>query len=126
MGKKRWIAAVLSAVALCALALLTAGLLICNLFRFLGGAPQFQTIFAQIRNARIGPPIWLILPQFGLCFAAQKLWQNGKKGLSGCVMAAGWLLMLLCALYFTRVNGILFGDVVLSLIQVLGKGGLAL
>lgn len=124
--RKEWIAVAASAVLLSALALVTAGLLIRNLFCFLEALPQFQAIFAQIQDARLGIPLWLLLPQAALCMLAWRLWRCDRKAGGWCALVGGWLLILLCALYCTRVNGILFGDVVVSLIQVLMKGGLEL
>lgn len=123
--RKAWIA-VAPAVLLWALALLIAGCLIRNLYCFLDAEPQFQAIFAQIQSAKLGYPLWLLLPQAALCVLAWRLRRGGKKWSAGWVLLGGWLLIFLCALYFTRVNGILFGDVMVSLVQLLMKGGLEL
>ena len=113
-------------VLLTALALIFTALLIRNVSVFLQAEPQFQAIFSQIRRAELGYPVWLMVPQGGICLLASWLWQR-KKQLAGiAVLLGGGILMLLCALYFTRVNGILFGDVMVSLVQVLMKGGLDL
>lgn len=123
---KLYLFAGLFGVLLTALALIFAALLIRNISVFLQAEPQFQAIFAQIRGAELGYPVWMVIPQGIICLLALWLWQR-KKRLAGIVMVlGGGILMLLCALYFTRVNGILFGDVMVSLVQVLMKGGLEL
>lgn len=122
--RREWIAVSVTSVLLWALAQLIAGCLIRNLYCFLDSEPQFQAIFAQIQNAKLSCPVWLLIPQVLVCVLAGKLWRGGRKWGAGGVLLLGWLLILICALYFTGVNGILFGDVVVSLVQVLMKGGL--
>lgn len=101
-----------------------AALFVRHVHVFLASVPAFQAIFAQLRTAQLHGPFWLLLPAVGLC--AWLLWldQNGKR-LGAVLLGVGcWLLLLLCAVFFMRVNGILFGDVLVSLLQILQKGGL--
>lgn len=101
-----------------------AALFVRHIHVFLASVPAFQAIFAQLRTAQLHGPFWLFLPAAGLC--AWLLWldQNGKR-LDAVLLGVGcWMLLLLCAVFFMRVNGILFGDVLVSLLEVLKKGGL--
>jgi hypothetical protein len=50
---------------------------------------------------------------------------KARKFLRIPVVTLLWLFMALAVLLLTRVNGIRFGDVLFSLLDVLGKGGLS-
>lgn len=122
----KWIAAGILTVVLWLVAAFAAALLICNISAFLSAEPQFQAIFAQLRHGHLGLPWWLLIPQGGLSLLILRLRRAGKPLAAVCAGVPLWLVLLLCTLYCTRVNGILFGDVMVSLVQVLGKGGLDL
>lgn len=125
-SRREWIPILGCTLLLGGAALLGAQLLIRNLSVFLHADPQFQAIFAQLQDAKLVSPIWLLLPQTGICFLAWRLWKEDRKAGGLCFLLFGGIVILFCALYCTRVNGILFGDVMRSLLEVLMKGGLEL
>ena len=111
------------AVAFGVLWALCARLLLQNLYRFLEFDPTFYGIFRQLRGAQIRPPMVLLtLGALGLAWALGRL--KERKVLRILIVALLWLVMALAVLLLTRVNGIRFGDVLFSLLDVLGKGGL--
>lgn len=111
------------AVAFGGLWALCARLLLQNLYRFLEFDPTFYGIFQQLRGAQIRPPMVLLtLGALGLAWALGRL--KERKVLRILIVALLWLVMALAVLLLTRVNGIRFGDVLFSLLDVLGKGGL--
>jgi hypothetical protein len=111
------------AVAFGALCALCARLLLQNLYRFLEFDPTFYEIFQQLRGAEIRPPVVLLtLGALGLAWVLGRL--KARKFLRIPVVTLLWLFMALAVLLLTRVNGIRFGDVLFSLLDVLGKGGL--
>ena len=122
--RKDWFAAAALAMIMGGISVIAAQLLIRHLSLFLAGEPQFCRIFQQLLDARLGIPLWLLLPAFGISWTTVKLIRGKRRFWAGCLMIFGGLLLLLCALYCTPVNGILFGDVMASLLDVLGKGGL--
>lgn len=111
------------AVAFGVLWTLCARLLLQNLYRFLEFDPTFYGIFQQLRGAQIRPPMVLLtLGALGLAWTLGRL--KERKVLRILIVALLWLVMALAVLLLTRVNGIRFGDVLFSLLDVLGKGGL--
>ena len=114
---------ILSAAAVLTLALsMTARLLLRNLalFLYLAAEEQFAAIFSQLRTADIRMPILLLYAlSLAYCFPAAKL----KRWSAILIGLPVLLIMLTFALYASSVNGILFGDVLLSLADVIGKGG---
>lgn len=120
--KKHWQAALLLAAVIGVTSMLMARLLIRHLYIFLSAEPQFSAIFAQLRTASMGTPLWLLAPAYAVSYPAVKLRRVcAPASVILCVVL--WLALLLGALYFTAVNGVLFGDVVVSLLDVLQKGG---
>lgn len=103
-----------------------AQLLIRNLWSFLDSEPQFQQIFAQIRHGSYYTPAWLIL--ILACAFACPVCKYCRKWYSIVLAVLGgillWVLLVAVAMLTTKVNGILFGDVLFSLLDVLSKGGL--
>ncbi len=122
MLKKDWLAALLLAAVMGATSMLTARLLIRHLHVFLSAEPQFAAIFAQLRTARMGIPLWLLAPAYAVSYPAVRLRRVCAPG-AVILCAVFWVVLLVGALYFTAVNGILFGDVLVSLLEVLEKGG---
>ena len=101
-----------------------AALFVRYIYVFLASEPAFCAIFSQLRTAQLRGPFWLCVPTAALCIWMLRLYQNGKR-LGAVLLGTGcWMLLLLCAVFFMRVNGILFGDVLISLLEVLQKGGL--
>lgn len=101
-----------------------AALFVRYIYVFLASEPAFCAIFSQLRTAQLRGPFWLFVPTAALCAWMLRLYQNGKR-LGAVLLGIGcWMLLLLCAVFFMRVNGILFGDVLISLLEVLQKGGL--
>ena len=104
-----------------------AQLLLRNLYRFLTFNPQFYAIFAQLQDARMDSPLLLLLV-VAFLYSLLAVWLCGRSRW-GCVAAIllgtlVWALLVSVAMYATKVNGILFGDVLVSLLNVLQKGGL--
>ncbi|MBE6974322.1 MAG: hypothetical protein E7436_02385 [Ruminococcaceae bacterium] len=111
------------AVVFGALWVLCARLLLQNLYRFLEFDPTFYGIFQQLRGAEIRPPMVLLtLGALSLAWILGRL--KERKFLRIFIVAPLWLAAALAVLLLTRVNGIRFGDVLFSLLDVLGKGGL--
>ena len=111
-----------ASAALTLAASVTARLLLRNVafFLYLAAEEQFAAIFSQLRSADIRPPIILLyILSLVYCFAAAKL-KRGTVILTGLLV---FILLLAIALLAASVNGILFGDVLISLIDVISKGG---
>lgn len=119
---KHWHAALLLAAVMGVTSMLTARLLIRHLYIFLSAEPQFAAIFAQLRTAKMGIPLWLLGPAYAVAYPAVKL-RRVCAPAAAILCVVFWVVLLVAALYVTSVNGILFGDVLLSLIEVLEKGG---
>ncbi len=121
MPTKNTLPRVIASAALLSLAVsMTARLLLRNLSLFLAADEQFAAIFSQLRTADIGTPILLLYAlSLAYCFPAAKL----KRRFAVVIGLLVFMILLLLALYASSVNGILFGDVLLSLIDVIGKGG---
>ena len=123
MDRKRLRSICLWAIALGGAWALFARLLLQNLYRFLAFDPTFHDIFAQLRGAQIRLPMALLtLAAVGLAWLLERI--RRRKGLRVLLAILLWLLMAVAALLLTRVNGIRFGDVLFSLLDVLAKGGL--
>lgn len=100
-------------------------LLLSNLYRFLSFDPQFYAIFAQIADANMMPPILPVLILSCLyCRLGDRLTAKGVGGRITAVAVgiAVWLLLLVGSLLLTKVNRILFGDVLFSLLDLLQSG----
>lgn len=123
---RTWILAVIVAAVMAIFASVAAKLLIRNIWIFLDSEPQFQQIFAQIRHGSYDTPAWLILLLAGgfaypVCKYCRKWYAIALAVLGGILV---WVLLMAIAMLTTKVNGILFGDVLFSLLEVLSKGGL--
>ena len=112
--------------ALTAGAALCAQLLLRNLSLLLSFDETFSAIFAQIATAAMDAPVLLLLvPAVGAAVLLHRLWQKRSwRVLAVLLGVIVWLLLFLLAVLLTRVNGIRFGDVLFSLLDVLQKGGL--
>lgn len=105
--------------------ILVTRLLLSNLYRFLIFDPQFHAIFAQIADAPMVPPVLLLLPLSCLyCLLGAHLAAKGTGGrvttiLVGIVV---WLVLLIGSVLLTKVNRILFGDILFSLLTLLKSG----
>ena len=110
--KKDWFAALLLAAVMGATSMLTARLLIRHLYIFLSAEPQFAAIFAQLRTAKMGIPLWLLGPAYAVAYPAVKLRRICAPA-AAILCVVFWVVLLVAALYVTSVNGILFGDVLL-------------
>lgn len=100
--------------------------LIRNLYQFLPQESVFPAIFAQLQAASIHTPVFFFLiPAYLCCLGGVLLWRKKLWRIPvvlGGVVLIG-LFSALCA-YFSTVNGVRFGDILLSLLNVLEKGGL--
>lgn len=124
-----WLRRGIAAAGMVLSAVAVAQLLLRQLSRFLAFSPQFAAIFAQLRHARMYTP-WLLATAVALlfCLGADTLRKRSRLAF-GAAVAGGavlWLGMILAAVLYTFVNGMLFGDILFSLLDVLGKGGLDL
>lgn len=117
----------LGAAATSALTLtLAAQLLLRNIAAFLSSEPQLQAIFAQIRTAQMSSPVLLtgllsFLYWFAVCKFCKKRVSRVFAILGGLLL---WLLLWIGSVALTRVNGILFWDVLTSLLDAAQKGWL--
>jgi len=124
--RKKWIVALLPATVLTAFAALSAQMLLRNLSLFLSFDPMFSRIFSQLRDGNMDTSVvllWAVAYSFSLLMVY--LWGEKRRKLA---LAAGmvvfFLALTVAAMLLTSVNDILFGDVVVSLLDVLRKGGL--
>ncbi len=104
---------------------LASWLILSNLYRFLSFNPQFGDIFAQIADAPMAPPILpVLIPSCLYCLLGSRLATKGKGGRLTTVLVGipVWLLLLIGSILLTKVNHILFGDVLFSLIDLLRSG----
>lgn len=123
--RRIWITAAL-VVGMGISATVAAELLIRNIWAFLDSEPQFQQIFAQIQTASISGPAWLaMILAYAFAYPVGKYCRKWHTiliaALGGIVV---WVLLVVVTMLTTKVNDILFGDVLFSLLDVLGKGGL--
>jgi len=116
---------VLRAVGIGTLALLCARLLLRNLGPVLSFDPQFSAIFSQIATAKMTSPVLLLgALALGAAYGIQCLRGRKHRILAIMLGIMSFLILFVLSLLLTRVNGIRFVDVLVSLIDVLQKGGL--
>jgi hypothetical protein len=122
-GKQIGLAAA-AAVLVCLLCSAAAQLLLRNLYRFLSFDQRFPAIFAQIRTAEMLPPAVLLFLSALAVGLLGALCRNGRvaPGVFVPVAVLAALLLPALAVLLTRVNGILFSDVLFSLIRLLSSG----
>ena len=124
--QKTWLAAMLPALALALLAALTGQLLLRNLSLFLSFEPMLQGIFAQLKTAAMWPSVVLLLIAYPLQYWTLWLYRkHQRKALPIAITACCFPLVTVVGMLTTHVNGILFWDVVVSLLELIRKGGLA-
>lgn len=118
------LAAILMTLAVCALA----AVLIRSVDSMLlaAGQEDFAEIFSQLEDAELDPHgiipflLWLaFVPAMGLLSRKIGRWTVIPAVLLGLIVFAA---SLAAALWFTDVNGIRFGTVILSLADLLGSG----
>jgi len=123
--RKKWIVALLPATVLTAFAALSAQMLLRNLSLFLSFDTMFSRIFSQLRDGNVDTSVVLLwAAAYGFSLLLVCLWGKKRRKL---VLAAGmvfFLMLTVAAMLLTSVNDVLFGDVVVSLLDVLRKGGL--
>lgn len=105
---------------------LAAQLLLRNIAAFLSSEPQLQAIFAQIRTVRMSSPVLLtgllsFFYWFPVCKFCKKKISRVFAILAGFIVG---LLLLVVSVVLTRVNGIRFWDILLSLLDAAEKGWL--
>lgn len=126
MRKKELHTGILLAAIAAASVVLFSQVLLRNLYLLLSSNDQFFAIFAQIRRAPMWPPLLAVLILSSAVSAmVTLLWR--KRRLRFLAVIAGvfsWLLVLGTTIMLTRVNGIRFGDVLFSLLDLMEKGGL--
>ncbi len=110
-----------------ALSSAAAQLFLRNFYLVLSFDAEFSAIFAQIASpeAKMSAPFVLcFLLSVLLCAALYLLWHKGVWGKILTVMLGFVSFLLLCtgAILLTRVNGVMFLDVVLSLVPLLTSG----
>ena len=126
MKQKPWWQIALFSALLAASAVICAQWLLRHLSLLLAFDPTFSAIFAQIQNAPMVSPIVLdLLLAFGGAMLLHRLWQMPKiRVLTAILGVFSWLVLFAANVLLTRVNGIRFVDVLISLVDVLQKGGL--
>ena len=124
--KKPWFCALVLAMAVSFTVALAAQLLLRNLWAFLESEPQMQAIFAQISDANMTSPIWLLLIlSFAYLFFVLHVCKRRLSRVLAGLLGVLVLLILLCiCLLLTRVNGIRFCDILVSLFNAAQKGWL--
>ena len=121
MTKRRLISVLVWAAVLTLALSAAVCLLLRNISAFLTPGTQFAAIFSQLRTAEIRPPfILLYVLSAAYCFPASR-WKRPAAAAVGLPAA---LLLLVLGMMAASVNGILFGDVLRSLLDVVSKGGL--
>ena len=124
---KKCIAVLAIATAMTLTADLAARSLLRHISVFLSFDAQFSDIFAQIHDARMQSP-WLLTMAIAtvLIWALHKFNQSKKRPfLTAVFTLLLWLALVIIAVMLTRVNSIRFLDVVVSLLDILQKGGLS-
>ena len=124
---KKCIAVLATATAMALTADLAARSLLRHISVFLSFDTQFSDIFAQIHDARMQSP-WILTVAIATVFiwALQKFNQSKKRPFLTAVFSfLLWLALVIIAVMLTRVNSIRFWDVVVSLLDILQKGGLS-
>lgn len=123
--RENWIAALVSASVMVLTAAVTARLLLRHISLFLCFDEQFSAIFAQICGGALKSPVLVLMAiAFPAACGLRKMGQCKRwQILTGILWMLLWLLLLVSALLLTRVNGIRFGDVLVSLLDILQKGG---
>lgn len=124
--RKKWVAVLVPAFVLTVLATLSAQLLLRSFSLFLAFDPMFSRIFSQLRHGDMDTKVlllWVAAYAFSLLmFSLQERKQRRLMFAAG--MVVFFLVLTVAAMLLTCVNGILFGDIVVSLLDVLRKGGL--
>ncbi len=125
MKYKKWIPPLLILLFATVLSAAAGQLFLRNLFRFLSFDAAFSGIFRQISDAAmVSPLIALLLFSAGVTIPVRKLWSGKLPGrvLSILLCLLAVLLLFVLSVLFTRVNGVLFWDVVRTLIPLLMEG----
>lgn len=121
--QKKWFAAMLPALLMAMAAAVTAQLVLQNLFVFLSFDPQFSAIFAQIQEADMSTPV-LMLSVISFLFCLPMIKKCRNKTIMAVSSFVFWVLLTVLAVLLTTVNGILFWDVLISLLELMRKGGI--
>ncbi len=96
-------------------------------YRLISFEPQFSDIFRQINTAEMRSPVFLLwIASAGCLFLLAKLWRKNTfvKVLAIVLAVIVTLVMMFVSIWFTRVNEVMFGDVVISLIPLLESGAI--
>lgn len=125
MEKKKVLSICCVSAALTVLGTLCAQVLLRNLGLLLSFDETFGTIFAQIADAPMWPPVAVtLLLSLGAAILLHRLWQKKPWRFAAALCGLGFgVLLFLFNVLLTRVNGIRFCDVLFSLLDVLEKGG---
>lgn len=125
LQKNPCFAALLPAVAIALLAGLAGQLLPRHLSLFLSFDPQFAAIFSQLRQGKmVSDFVVLGLLAYLLSLLMTLLRRKLGRLLPAALAVVCFPLLCLLSALTTRVNGVLFWDIVVSLLDVLEKGGL--
>ncbi len=94
-----------------------------NFYRLLSFDEMFSGIFSQITDVKMTSPIiiLLVIALLGV-FAVIKLRKH--KVLATLAVIVLTVVLFIVAILFTKVNGILFGDVVRTLVPLLESGAI--
>lgn len=124
--KKRQLYCCLAAVLCYLLLAVAAQLLLRNLYRFLPSDTAFPAIFFQLRTAAMYTPVLpFVLAGYLSCLLLSRIAKGRLGWLAAMVLIPVFLVALIAgAVFFTKVNDVRFGDILLSLLEMLEKGGL--
>lgn len=114
------------AALLCIAAILSSQVFLRNLYVVLAFDETFSAIFRQISHARIWPPVILsAVLSFCASLWTISLWSRGRRRILAVLWSILTLLVLVAGnILLSRVNEIRFCDVLISLLDVMRKGGL--
>ena len=126
LDKKQQRICCLAAVVCYGVIAVAAQMLLRNLYLLLPADSAFPAIFAQIQSAGMYTPV---IPFLAAGYLGSLLLCRIWKARFGWVVAVVLIPMILailiaCGVFFTRVNDVRFGDILLSLLEMLEKGGL--
>lgn len=126
LDKKQQGICCLAAVFCYGLIAVAAQLLLRNIYLFLPEDTAFPAIFAQIRTAGMYTPVIpFLLAGYIVSLLLCRVLKAGFGWLAAVVLLPMILVAFVsCGVFFTKVNDIRFGDILLSLLEMLEKGGL--
>ncbi|MBR7143284.1 MAG: hypothetical protein IKD06_07100 [Clostridia bacterium] len=95
-------------------------LLVGNLYRLVSFSPELEQAFAQLKEARVRPPLLLLLAlSFLFCFWASARVSRGRgRGLPVWLGLLLWPVLFVGGLLLSFVNRVLFADMIPVFVQL--------